>query len=373
MLNLDTRIHLDEEPLVAVEIIEEFDGAGVVVADLAGDADGGGAKGVHDIARQAETRGDLDDLLVAALHGAVALVEMDYVTVFVAEDLDLDVFGARDVFFEEDGGVAEGAAGLGLGLVEEIGEIGGFVDDAHAATAAAEGGFDDEGKADLFGDFEGLGAVADGFLGAGEDGDFDFLGEGAGGGFIAHHVEQLGTRADEDDVGLGAGAGEVGVFGEETVAGVDGVDALFNGDADDAVDVEIGGDGTLALADQVGFVGLLTMEGKAVLLRVDGDGAQAELGAGAEDAHGDLGAVGGHELRDRAEGGRGGRGGLERGGDFGGGHAGVRLGWGMNNREQGYKSGQVGMRFIRKFLVPDCGLSGGAYRVHENRQRGCSS
>jgi hypothetical protein len=175
MLNLDTRIHLDEE-LVAVEIVEEFDGAGVVVADLAGDADRGGAKGVDDIAGEAETRGDLDDLLVAALDGAVALVEMDDVAVFVAEDLDLDVFGARDVFFEEDGGVAEGAAGLGLGLVEEIGEIGGLVDDAHAATAAAEGGFDDEGKADFFGDFEGLGAVADGLLGAGEDGDFDFLG-----------------------------------------------------------------------------------------------------------------------------------------------------------------------------------------------------
>jgi hypothetical protein len=42
---------------------------------------------------------------------------VDHVPVLVAEDLDLDVFGAGDVFLEEDGGVAEGAAGLGLGLV----------------------------------------------------------------------------------------------------------------------------------------------------------------------------------------------------------------------------------------------------------------
>ncbi len=131
------------------------------------------------------------------------------------------------------------------------------------------------------------------------------MGEGAGGGFVAHHVEQFGTRADEDDAGLGAGAGEVGVFREKTVARVDGIDALFLGDADDARDVEVGGDGAHAASDLVGLVGLLAVDGKAVLLRVDADSAETELGAGAKDAHRDLGAVGGHEFRDRADGGRG--------------------------------------------------------------------
>ena len=327
MFNLDTRVHLDEEPLVPVEVVEEFDGAGVVVTDLAGDAHGGVAELGDDVGRQAETGGDLDDLLVAALDGAIALVEVDDVAVAVAEDLHLDMFRARDVFFEEDGGVAEGAVGLALGLVEQVGEVGGLVDDAHTATAAAEGRLDDEGEADGLGDLHGLGAIRDGVLGAGQDGDGDLLREGAGGGFVAHHVEQLGARADKDDAGLFAGAGEGGVFGEETVAGVDGVNAVVLGDTDDALDVEVGGDGALAAADLVGLVGLVTVNGETVLLREDGDGAQAELGAGAEDAHGDLGAVGGHQAGDGPDRGRGfgcfgrrnGLGG--RDGSFGGGHA----------------------------------------------------
>jgi hypothetical protein len=68
---------------------------------------------------QAEARRDLDDLLVAALHGAVALVQVDDVAVLVAEDLHLDVLRARDVLFEEDRGIAEGAAGLALRFVEQ--------------------------------------------------------------------------------------------------------------------------------------------------------------------------------------------------------------------------------------------------------------
>jgi hypothetical protein len=213
---------------------------------------------MDDLVGQAEGRGDLDDLLVAALDGAIALVEVDDVAVFVAEDLHLDVFGARDVFLEEDGGIAEGAAGLALRLVEEMGEIGGFVHDAHAATAAAEGRFDDERETDGLGDLEGFVAIGDGLLGAGQRGHADALGEGAGGGFVAHHFEEFGARADEDEAGLLAGAGKVRVFREETVAGVDGVDALFLGDADDALDVEVGGDGPFAVADLVGFVGLVS-------------------------------------------------------------------------------------------------------------------
>ena len=41
VLDLDARVHLDEEPLVAVGIAEELDGARVVVADAPGDLDRG--------------------------------------------------------------------------------------------------------------------------------------------------------------------------------------------------------------------------------------------------------------------------------------------------------------------------------------------
>ena len=55
---------------------------------------------------------------------------------------------------------------------------------------------------------------------------------------------------------------------------------------------EIGLDRPLALADLIGLVGLEAVQGELVLLGIDGDGRDAELGRGAEDADGDLGAVG---------------------------------------------------------------------------------
>ena len=102
--------------------------------------------------------------------------------------------------------------------------------------------------------------------------------------------------ADEGDAGLLAGVGEVGVLGQEAVPGVDGVDPDAPGQLDDLVDAQVGVDGLLALADQVGLVGLVAVQGEPVLLRVDGDRGDAQLGAGAEDADGDLAAVGGHNF-----------------------------------------------------------------------------
>ena len=55
---------------------------------------------------------DLDDLLVAALHRAVALVQVDYVAAGVGEDLHLDVAGLDDGLLDEDGRVPERALRL---------------------------------------------------------------------------------------------------------------------------------------------------------------------------------------------------------------------------------------------------------------------
>ncbi len=49
---------------------------------------------------------------------------MQHIAVVVAQDLHFDVLGARDVFLQKDGGIAEGAAGLALRLVQQMGQIG---------------------------------------------------------------------------------------------------------------------------------------------------------------------------------------------------------------------------------------------------------
>ena len=80
---------------------------------------------------------------------------------------------------------------------------------------------------------------------------------------------------------------------------MDGVDLVLPGQGDDAGDVEVGADRLAGLADAVGLVGLEAVQGEAVFVRVDGDGADAQLVGGAEDADGDFAAIGDQQLADR--------------------------------------------------------------------------
>jgi len=80
-------------------------------------------------------RGDFDDFLMAALHGAIPFEEMDDVALAVSQKLDFDVPGPLHVFFQKNVGIAEGGAGLALGLVQGVIELVGRQGDAHAAAA----------------------------------------------------------------------------------------------------------------------------------------------------------------------------------------------------------------------------------------------
>ena len=113
MLDLQAGVHLDEGELAV--LVEEFERAGVAVAEF---AQPGGGDGADRVARGGVERGGaglLDQLLVPALQAAVALAEMDDVAVVVGQDLQLDVARPVEVFLEVDRVVAERGAGLGAG------------------------------------------------------------------------------------------------------------------------------------------------------------------------------------------------------------------------------------------------------------------
>ncbi len=101
VFHLDARVHLDEEPLMPVQIVKELDGPSVVVADFPGNACRSVAQLADHVFRQTEGRGDLDHFLMAALHRAIAFVEMNDVAMAVTEDLHLDVLGAGNIFLQE--------------------------------------------------------------------------------------------------------------------------------------------------------------------------------------------------------------------------------------------------------------------------------
>ena len=162
---------------------------------------------------------------------------------------------------------------------------------SHAFAAATSDGFDHHGVSDFFCGFDGFMFGSDGAIATWRDGDASFAGIFPGEGFISHFANGLGGGADEADVTGLADFGEVSAFGEKTVAGVDGVDIADFGGGDDAIDFEI----TLCAgswADADGFVGGLDVKGVVIGFGVDGESADAEVFAGADDAEGDLAAVG---------------------------------------------------------------------------------
>ncbi len=150
VLHLDARVHLDED-VVAALVEEELDGARVDVADGLGELDGVGADPIPQLGVEVRSRRDLDHLLMAALHRAVALVEVHDVALRVGEDLHLDVAGVDDRLLEEHRGVAERGLGLAHGRVDGVPQLLGPRDPAHAAAAAARDGLDEEREPDVVG------------------------------------------------------------------------------------------------------------------------------------------------------------------------------------------------------------------------------
>ena len=117
-------------------------------------------------------------------------------------------------------------------------------------------------------------------------------------GLVTKHLEVLGRRTDEADaLGL-ARLREVGILGQETVAGVDRVDAALARDGQHALDVEVRTDGLSSARrpDQERLIRLEPMQREAVFVAVDRHGSQAELSGRSETPDRDLGTIGGEKF-----------------------------------------------------------------------------
>lgn len=122
VLDLEARVHL-EEVKVLVRIDEELARAGRVVPDGLGERDGLGAHGSARLLVQVHRRRLLDDLLVATLDRALALVQVHRVAKLVTENLDLDVARVVDELFDEEAVVVEARLGLRLGETVRVDEV----------------------------------------------------------------------------------------------------------------------------------------------------------------------------------------------------------------------------------------------------------
>src|SRR5215208_3587272 len=110
VFDLQARVHLQEVELVIVE--EELHRACVVVAGLAGEADGGVADRLAEVLVERRGRGFFDDLLVAALDRTFPLEQMEEVAMPVPDHLHLHVARVFHQLLEKHRSVSKGRLGL---------------------------------------------------------------------------------------------------------------------------------------------------------------------------------------------------------------------------------------------------------------------
>ncbi len=273
VLDLDARVHLDEH-VAALLVDQELHGARVDVADLAGEGDGVGADPLPQLRVEVGRRGDFDDLLVAALHRAVPLEEVNHVTGGIGEDLHLDVPRLDDRLFQEDRRVAEGRFGFAHRGFQRLAQCGRRVHPAHAAPATAGDGLHEHRERHVLGGGQQLVDVAGRRRGV-QHRHPGLAGGGDRGRLVPGHLQDFVAGTDEGDPGLLAGPRQFGILREEPVTGVDRVGAGLARGLDDLFHGQVGADRMTRFADLVRLVGFQTVQRVAVLVRKHRDRARA--------------------------------------------------------------------------------------------------
>ena len=200
VLDLQAGVHLEEEEAICVR--DELHRAGAFVADSPRRGDGGASHGGSAIVIEARRGRLLDHLLMAPLHRAVALEQVDRVAVPVGEHLHLDVPRMRQIALEQHAVIAEGGCGLLPRRVQRGGKFVRVRHDPHAATAAAGHRLDHQREADavrLVGEECGVLALA---MITGQQRHAGFLHQRLGRGLRSHGAHRRRRRPDEDDAGL---------------------------------------------------------------------------------------------------------------------------------------------------------------------------
>ena len=105
VLNLQSGIHLDEVVIV-VSVQQKLDCSRILVADESGQFQCVGQYGLSR-GRVQRGRSDFDDFLVSPLHRTVALIQMNDVTIVIAQQLHLNVSRIFDEALDEHVTIAE--------------------------------------------------------------------------------------------------------------------------------------------------------------------------------------------------------------------------------------------------------------------------
>ena len=293
MLDLQAGVHFDEVELAVLE--QELHCAGATILESAHGVGGQFADPVTLLGVQSGRGRFFQHLLMAPLQRAVAFAEMDAGAETVAQHLDLDVARPAEILLDIDRVVVESGLGFGARQREGFGGCLGILHDLHAATAAAGDGLDQDRPADLFAEFDDVLYRLDRTRRSRHQRQPEFQRRLLGHDLVAHHRDMLRRRTDEGETVCLDSFGEARILRQEAVARMDGVGAGDRRGGEDGGNVEVALAGRRR-ADAHRFVGQPDMHRVAVGGRMDGDGLDAHLAAGAVDTERDLAAVGDEDL-----------------------------------------------------------------------------
>ncbi len=213
----------------------------------------------------------------------------------VAEDLDLDVAGARDELLNVE--IAPAKRGLRLGLTALIGGVDrpSVQHRACAASAAAGHRLDDHRAAVQRGEERVRLVQRNRAVEAANHRHIHGRRGGAGTRLVAEQFEMRDVGTNEGQPGLGAASAKVRTFGQEAVTGMDGVTLRRLCRRNHVRAVQIGR-GPLAWQRQ-SLIGHAQMQRARVVLGIDRHRREAHVGCRAGDADGDLTAIGDQQFR----------------------------------------------------------------------------
>ncbi len=294
MLDLQARVHLHEEEL-AVLRGDEFDRAGADIADRLGGRHRRLAHLAATLRRHARRRRFFQHLLVAALHRAVALEQVDALAELIAEHLDFDMARTDDVFLDQHVIGAEARRRLALAGCERGVEILRLHHLPHALAAAAGRRLDHDGITDPVGLRLQPRRILVVAVIAGRQRHAGGFHQLLGFRLRTHGANGADRRADEDDARLVAGVAEGFVLGQEAVSGMDRLRAGALRGGDDLVDHQIAF-ARRRRADEHGFVGHAHVAAHGVGFGIDRDGGDAHAARRLDDAAGDFAAIGDEDL-----------------------------------------------------------------------------
>ncbi len=137
MFHLQTGIHFQEVELVILGIVNKFNGTCRAVLNTLYQAEGRSMEGFTSSLRKARSRSFFNNLLVTALHGAIAFTENNGITFTITENLDFYVAATFHILFYKESCVLEVVFAKTLNTIIAFAEFCFAVANCHTNAATA--------------------------------------------------------------------------------------------------------------------------------------------------------------------------------------------------------------------------------------------